>query len=78
MSRHEALEKLLTPAYDEMTISNDFEYIATKLGISIKELQGYMDAPNKTVNDYKSQQALFNLGSKLLAFFNIEKRMEKR
>ncbi len=78
MSRHEALEKLSTPAYDEATISNDFEFIATKLGITIEELQSYMDAPNKTVRDYKSQQALFNIGSKLLTFFGVEKRMEKR
>ena len=78
MSRNEALEKLSGPAYDEATISNDFEFIATKLGISIEELQGYMDAPNKTVYDYKSQQALFNIGSKLLTLFGIEKRMEKR
>lgn len=78
MSRNEALEKLSQPAYDEATISNDFEFIATKLGISIEELQGYMDAPNKTVHDYKSQQALFNIGSKLLTLFGIEKRMEKR
>jgi len=78
MSRSEALEKLSVLAYDEETIANDFEFIATKLGISVEELQSYMDAPNKTVDDYKSQRALFNLGSKLLTMLGVEKRMEKR
>jgi N-acetyl sugar amidotransferase len=78
MSRAEAIEKLSKPAFDEETIANDFEFIATKLGISVEELQGYLDSPNKTVNDYKSQQGLFNLGSKLLTIFGVEKRMEKR
>jgi hypothetical protein len=35
---------LSKPAYDPETIAQDFEYIATKLGITVEELQGYMDA----------------------------------
>ena len=41
--------------YDEATIAQEFEYVATKLGISVAELQGYMDAPKKTYRDYRSQ-----------------------
>ena len=78
MNREEAMEKLSKPAYDENTIAQDFEYIATKLGISMAELQGYMDAPNKTVNDYKSQQALFNVGARVMTALGLEKRMAKR
>ena len=47
MTREEALEKLKIPAFDKEMIKHDFEYIATKLGISVDELQGYLDAPNK-------------------------------
>lgn len=78
MTREEALEKLSKPSYDKDTIAHDFEYIATKLGISVAELQGYLDAPNKTVNDYKSQQTLFNIGSKVMTALGLEKRMAKR
>lgn len=78
MTREEALEKLSRLPYDENTIAQDFEYIATKLGISIAELQRYMDAPNKFVRDYKSQEALFSIGSKIMTVFGIEKRMAKR
>ena len=73
MTREDALEKLKYPAYDADTIMQDFDYIATKLGISKEELQSYMDAPNKTYNDYKSQQNIYNLGAKLMRLFGLEK-----
>jgi len=72
MTREEALDKLSTPSYDEKTIAHDFEYIATKLGISVDELQGYMDAPNKTYKDYKSQQSIYNIGAKVMKAFGLE------
>lgn len=73
MTRKEALEKLKTPAYDTETIHQDFEYIATKLGISVEELQSYMDAPNKTYKDYKSQDNIYNIGAKVMRFIGLEK-----
>ena len=73
MTRKEALEKLKSPAYDPETIHQDFEYIATKLGISVEELQSYMDAPNKTYKDYKSQDNIYNIGAKVMRFLGLEK-----
>jgi N-acetyl sugar amidotransferase len=73
MTREDALEKLKHPAYDPKTIKQDFEYIATKLGISVKELQSYMDAPNKTYKDYKSQENIYNIGAKVMRFMGLEK-----
>lgn len=73
MTREEALEKLLYPAYDKETIAHEFEYVATKLGISVDELQGYMDAPNKTYRDYKSQESIYLLGAKVMKFLGLER-----
>ena len=73
MTRDAALEKLKIPAYDEDQIANDFEYIATKLGISVAELQGYLDAPNKTYKDYKNQQSIYNIGAKAMRILGLEK-----
>ncbi|OYU55999.1 MAG: LPS biosynthesis protein [Chitinophagaceae bacterium BSSC1] len=73
MTREEAVEKLKKPAFDEESIAQDFEYVATKLGISVEELQGYMDAPNKSYKDYKSQENIFKIGAKILKFLGIEK-----
>lgn len=74
MTRAEALEKLAQPSYDESTIAQDFEYVATKLGISADELQGYMDLPNKSYKDYKSQLSLFILGTKIMQALGLERR----
>lgn len=72
MTREEALKKLEKPAYDEATIAQDFEYIATKLGISVAELQGYFDAPNKTYKDYKSQEMVFEIGARVMKLLGLE------
>ncbi|MDC1455976.1 N-acetyl sugar amidotransferase [Flavobacteriaceae bacterium] len=73
MTREEALEKLSEPGYDPKTIGQDFEYVATKLGITVKELQSYMDAPNKTYKDYKSQENIYNVGAKIMRLLGLEK-----
>jgi N-acetyl sugar amidotransferase len=72
MTRDEALEKLTRPPYDEDTIAQDFEYVATKLGISVDELQGYMDGPNKSYKDYKSQESIYAAGSRLMRLIGLE------
>ncbi|CAL2082867.1 N-acetyl sugar amidotransferase [Tenacibaculum sp. 190524A05c] len=73
MTREEAIEALSKPAYDPETIAQDFEYIATKLGITVEELQSYMDAPNKTYKDYKSQENIYNIGAKVMRALGLEK-----
>ena len=73
MTREDALEKLKHSAYDPKTIKQDFEYIATKLEISKEELQSYMDAPNKTYKDYKSQEYIYNIGAKVMRLLGLEK-----
>jgi len=72
MSRDEALGRLKEPALDESTVRQEFEYVATKLGISVAELQGYMDAPNRSYRDYQSQQSLYLLGSKVMKAVGLE------
>ena len=73
MTREEALEELKKPAYDPETISQDFEFVANKLGISVEELQSFMDAPNKSYKDYKSQDAIYNIGARVLRRIGLEK-----
>ena len=77
MTREEALERLKHPAFDEATIVQDFEYIATKLGISVAELQSYLDAPNKTYRDYKSQKGLFSIGAKVMKLLGLETAVKR-
>lgn len=73
MTREEALEGLKRPAFDDQTIAQDFEYVATKLGISTDELRGYMAAPNKTYRDYASQRRIFSVGARVMRTLGLER-----
>ncbi|MEZ6854227.1 N-acetyl sugar amidotransferase [Halodesulfovibrio aestuarii] len=77
MTREDALEELAKPALSVEEARQEFEYVATKLGITVEELQGYFDAPNKTHRDYKSQEVLFCLGSKILKLLGIERAVKR-
>jgi hypothetical protein len=68
LSREEALEKLKKPAYEPATIDDEFNYIATKLGITNAELKGYLTMDKKFYWDYKNQESIFNAGAKVLKF----------
>lgn len=78
MTREAALEDLARLPYDEETIAQDFEYISTKLGITVSELQGYMDAPNKSFKDYRNQLRLFLVGARVMQVMGLEKAAVKR
>ena len=73
MTRMEALNKIKDPAYDIETVAHDFEYIATKLDISVEDLKGYLTSPKKSFQDYKNNMGLINLGTKVLRIFGIQK-----
>ncbi|HEX2825365.1 MAG TPA: N-acetyl sugar amidotransferase [Burkholderiales bacterium] len=73
MTRKEALERLSRPAYDPETVGQDFEYVATKLGISVDELQGCMDGPNRSYKDFKSQQYVYLMGARVMKWLGLER-----
>lgn len=77
MTREDALERLKSPAYDPGTIDEDFEYIATKLGISVAELRGYHEMPLKTYRDYKNREWMFDMGAKALKMLGVERSIKR-
>lgn len=77
MTREQALEALKKPAYDPATIDEDFEYIATKLGITVQELRHYHEMPKKTYKDYKNQEWLFDLGAQVLKKLGVERSVKR-
>lgn len=77
MTRDEALKKLEKPAYDPKTIDQEFEYIATKLGISVEELRGYFTMPKKFYWDYQNQEKIFNMGAKVLKAIGLESSIKR-
>lgn len=73
MTRDEALERIAQPAYDEQTMAQDFEYVATKLDLTVPELQEIMNGKNKTYRDYKSSMPLISFATKILRIFGTQK-----
>ena len=78
MTRVEALEKLKKPACDPSSIEDEFNYIATKLGITTEELRHYFTMDKKFYWDYKNQQNIFRLGAKVLSILGVEKVKKRK
>lgn len=75
MTRDEALERISRPEIDELTMAQDFEYVAKKLGLSTIEFQELFDGKNKTYRDYKNSMTLINLGTDIMKMLGLEKRL---
>lgn len=78
MTRDEALKILEQPPYDTDLMIQDKEYIAKKLGVSVKEFDEIIEGPNKTPADYKNQMWMIKAGvfvSKLLGMENRNLRV---
>jgi hypothetical protein len=72
MARQDALEQLKQPPLDQATVAREFEYVATKLGITVAELQGYFSTPKKTYHDYKSRKRLYSVGAMVMRMLGKE------
>jgi len=78
MTREKALAILSKPAYNPETIVDEFNYIATKLGISSEELRRYFEMPKKFYWDYKNQQNIFRFGARVMNLLGIEKVVKRK
>jgi len=75
MTRDGALERISKPEMDEHFLKQEFEYVANKLGVSVKELQEIFDSENKTYRDYKNKRFLIGLGARAMTILGLEKRL---
>ena len=73
MTREEALERIAKAAYDEATIGQDFEYIATKLDVSVAELEALLHGPKKSFRDYKSAMPMIHLGTQVMRALGVQR-----
>ena len=72
MSREDALSELQNSPYKKDEIIHELEYVATKLGISVNDLNQYLNAPKKTFEDYHSQYSMYKFGAKMMRLFGLE------
>ena len=73
MTREEALQRISRPAYDDATIAQDFEYVATKLDLTVDELRTLMKGPNKTYRDYRNKMGIIEVGTKFMRAVGVQR-----
>lgn len=74
MTRAEAMDRISRPEMDEHFLTQEFGYVANKLGLSEDELQRLFDQPKRTFRDYKNKRSLILFGANLLRLLGLEKR----
>lgn len=74
MTRDDALDRISHPEMNEHFMTQEFEYVAHKLGLTIAQLQQIFDSPNKTYRDYKNKRWLIGLGANAMRCLGLEKR----
>jgi len=77
MSREDAVAELEKPPYDEDTIQEDIQYVATKLDITVAELMAMHAAPPKFYYDYRNTVSMFKVGAKVLNKLGIERAIRR-
>ncbi len=73
MTREEAIDKIAKPAFDDQTIAEDFEYIATKLDISVDELHAMHALPIRSYRDFKSAMSLIQIGTAIMRATGVQR-----
>lgn len=77
LSRAEAISRLQQPALSDAEVEQEFDYVATKLGISAEELTVLFEGPRKTHRDYRNQEWLFELGARCLRLAGLERSIKR-
>ena len=75
MTREAALERISRPELSEQFLTQEFEYVANKLDLSVAELTAIFEGENKTYQDYKNKKNLIGLGAKVMTFLGLERRL---
>ncbi len=78
ITRNEALELLKKNPYNDDDINNEIRYIKSKLDISDNDFQEYLEAPNKSFTNYKSDYHIIQMFIRIFRFFKIEKRLIRK
>ena len=73
LTRADALERIAKTAYSAENLAEDFEYIATKLDLSVPELQQIMDGKNKSYKDYANAMGLIEIGTKIMRAVGVQR-----
>ncbi|MBW0434138.1 N-acetyl sugar amidotransferase [Leptospira yasudae] len=74
-TREDALKEISQKPYDALSISKDYDYVASKLDITREELERMEKMEKRSYRDFKSASGLIALGAKIFRALGIEKRV---
>ena len=73
MKRSEAISILKNRPYDINTINQEISFVANKLGVTTTDLNNFFKLPKRTYKDFKNQELLYDLGSKVMQKLNLQR-----
>jgi len=73
MTRADALDTVSKTAYDPDLVSQDIEFVANKLDISVDELNALLHAPKRQHSDYKTSSSLIGLGTVVMRALGMQR-----
>lgn len=77
MHRYDALSRLQRSELSDFELAKEFEFVASKLDLSVSELKEIFSGENRTYKQYRNKRALIGLGTKILNYLGVEKRLFK-
>ena len=72
MKRSDAIKILKNKPYDVENIKHDIEFVANKLKVSVSDINHYFNLPKRNYKSYRSQKYIYNIGSFIMRFLNLE------
>lgn len=70
MTREAALAELEKPLYTDNELAEDTAFVAKKLGLTVDELNSFVDAPPRHYKDFPTNELQLRVGLKVLALLN--------
>lgn len=74
MTRDEALSRIAKPEMDEHFLTQEFEFVAHKLDLSVDGLRQLFEQPRKTFRNYRNKRWMITLGANTMRWLGLEKR----
>jgi hypothetical protein len=74
MQRDEALSRISRPEMDEHFLTQEFEYVAHKLDLTVDELTTIFNLPKRTYRNYRNKRWMISLGANLMRSLGLERR----
>ena len=75
MKRDDAIKRISRPELDEITLMQEYEFVANKLDISKNKLDEFFNGENKTYLDYPNNWKMISFASQVMQKLGLDRRL---